>query len=159
VEPILLKADTDGVRLDVFLAEKLGDLSRSAAVRLIENGCVRLGGEPARKNRRIAAGEIYEVRLPEPAETSMRAQDIPLDIVYEDADVLVVNKPRGMVVHPAPGHPRGRSSTRCSPIAVTAFRGSAEKSVRVLSTGSTRIRPASSLPPKNDLSHRALSAS
>jgi 23S rRNA pseudouridine1911/1915/1917 synthase len=107
MEPIRISAGADGVRLDVFLSDRLGDLSRSAVTRLIESGCVTLDGVPVRKNRRTAAGETYEVRLPVPAETALPAQDIPLNIVYEDDDVIVVNKMRGMVVHPAPGHPEG----------------------------------------------------
>ena len=107
MDPILLKPDTDGVRLDVFLAEKLDDMSRNAASKLIENGCVKLGGKPVRKNRRVTSGETYEIDLPEPADTEIIAQDIPLDIVFEDEDVIVVNKLRGMVVHPAPGHSEG----------------------------------------------------
>lgn len=107
MELIILKADTDDIRLDVFLADRLNDMSRSAVSKLIENGHVTLNGVPVRKNRRILSGESYEVYLPEPVETETRAQNIPLDIVFEDADVIVVNKPRGMVVHPAPGHPEG----------------------------------------------------
>ena len=107
MDPILLEADTDGVRLDVFLAERLDDISRSAVSKLIENGFVKLGGVPVRKNRRVVSGETYEVCLPEPTDTEVIAQDIPLDIVFEDADVIVVNKQRGMVVHPAPGHSDG----------------------------------------------------
>ncbi len=158
MDPILLEADTDGVRLDVFLAERLGDLSRSAAARLIENGCVRLDGEPARKNRRIAAGELYEVRLPEPAETSARAQDIPLDIVYEDADVLVVNKPRGMVVHPAPGHPEGTLVNALLAHCGDSLSGiGGEKRPGIVH----RIDKDTSgllIAAKNDLAHRSLSA-
>ncbi len=107
MDPIRLKADEGGVRLDVFLAERLPEYSRSAVTRLIESGFVTQGGIPARKNRKVQSGETYVVNLPEPAETELRAQDIPLDVVYEDEDVIVVNKPRGMVVHPAPGHAEG----------------------------------------------------
>ncbi len=107
VEPIILKADADGIRLDVFLAERLVGMSRSAVSRLIESGFVTHDGGPVSKNHRVLTGESYDVRIPEPVETETRAQKIPLDIVYEDADVIVVNKPRGMVVHPAPGHPEG----------------------------------------------------
>ncbi len=102
-----LEAAIDGVRLDVFLAEKLEGCSRSAVQKLIEQGCVTLGGAPVQKNRRVAAGEVYTVSLPEPVPTKTEAQAIALDVVYEDNDVIVVNKPRGMVVHPAPGHPDG----------------------------------------------------
>lgn len=102
-----LEAALDGVRLDVFLAERLEGCSRSAVQKLLEQGCVTLGGVPVQKNRRVTAGEIYTVSLAEPVPTKTEAQAITLDVVYEDADVIVVNKPRGMVVHPAPGHPDG----------------------------------------------------
>ena len=83
------------------------ELTRSAAQRLLEEGLVTLGGVPVKKNRRTEPGEVYAALLPEPELPEPEPQDIPLDIVYEDADVVVVNKPRGMVVHPAPGHPDG----------------------------------------------------
>jgi 23S rRNA pseudouridine1911/1915/1917 synthase len=85
----------------------LPQLSRSAAQRLLEEGRVLLQGAPVRKNYRTAAGDAIEVSLPDAAETAVIAQEIPLDVVFEDDDVIVVNKPRGMVVHPAPGHPDG----------------------------------------------------
>ena len=93
--------------MDVFLAENISGLTRSAAQKLLENGNVTLSGSPVRKNHRIAPGEVFIVRHDEPEDPVAKPQDIPLDIVYEDADVIVVNKPRGMVVHPAPGHPDG----------------------------------------------------
>jgi len=104
---IELICKTGGERLDVFLAENISGLTRSAAQRLIEAGLVSLRGVMARKNHRTAPGEVYIVRRSEPEDSSTAPQDIPLDIVYEDSDVVVVNKPRGMVVHPAPGHPDG----------------------------------------------------
>jgi 23S rRNA pseudouridine1911/1915/1917 synthase len=107
VATVHLEAAIDGVRLDVFLAEKLEGCSRSAVQKLIEQGCVTLAGVPVQKNRRVTAGEVYTVSLPEPTPTKAAAQSIALDVVYEDNDVIVVNKPRGMVVHPAPGHPDG----------------------------------------------------
>ena len=91
----------------MFLASNLSGVSRSAAQRLIETGNVTLGGLPVRKNHRTSPGEIYTVTQEEPEESVVARQDIPLEIVYEDSDVIVVNKPRGMVVHPAPGHPDG----------------------------------------------------
>jgi 23S rRNA pseudouridine1911/1915/1917 synthase len=82
-------------------------MTRSQAQRLCDNGAVCLRGAAVKKNYRVSAGEEFSVVLPEPEETELVAQDIPLDVVYEDGDVIVVNKPRGMVVHPAPGHPDG----------------------------------------------------
>ena len=102
-----LQADRDGERLDAFLARSVEDLTRSAAQRLLEEGAVTQGGRALKKNHRTCAGEVLEVALLDPEPLDIRPQDIPLDVVYEDRDVIVVNKPVGMVVHPAPGHPDG----------------------------------------------------
>ena len=107
MEPILLRADRAGERADQLLARLVPELTRSAAQRLLEEGAVTLGGRPVKKNDKAAAGDVLEVRLPEPEPVDVLPQAIPLDVAYEDADVIVVNKPVGMVVHPAPGHPDG----------------------------------------------------
>ncbi len=107
MEPRSIIAQESGERIDALLARSIEGLSRSAAARLLESGCVTRGGVPVAKNCRAAAGEVFTVELPEPEPPAPEPQDIPLDVVYEDADVIVVNKPRGMVVHPAPGHPDG----------------------------------------------------
>ena len=96
-----------GKRLDAWLAETLEATTRSAAAKLIEGGSVLVEGKAVPKNYKLRCGEKVEVQLPEAAEIDLVAQDIPLDIVYEDEDVIVVNKPKGLVVHPAPGHPDG----------------------------------------------------
>ena len=96
-----------GERLDSFLAARLPGLTRSAAARLIETGQVLVDGKPARKSAKLAGRETVEVTLPDPEPADALPQDIPLDVVYEDDDVIVVNKPSGLVVHPAPGHPDG----------------------------------------------------
>ena len=96
-----------GQRADSLLARRLEGLTRSAAARLLEEGRVTDRGRPVAKNLRVQPGQVLEVTLPEPEEPEARPQDIPLDVVYEDEDVIVVNKPTGMVVHPAPGHPDG----------------------------------------------------
>ena len=96
-----------GERLDSFLTARLPGLTRSAAARLIETGQVLVDGKPARKSARLAGGETVEVTLPDPEPADALPQDIPLDVVYEDDDVIVVIKPSGLVVHPAPGHPDG----------------------------------------------------
>jgi len=101
---MLIQAKQSGVRLDVFLSEQLESLSRSAAQKLLEAGAVTLNGKPLRKQDKTVAGAAYAVELPELKEISIEPKDLPLDIVYEDADVLVLNKPKGVVVHPAPGH-------------------------------------------------------
>lgn len=102
-----ITAEETGVRLDSFIAQALPDISRSAAQKLVDNGLVTLNGKTVKKNHKTTAGEVFEIELPEPEETDLVPQDIPLDIVYEDDDVILINKPRGMVVHPAPGHPDG----------------------------------------------------
>ena len=96
-----------GGRVDTWLAEQREDLTRSAAARLLEDGQVTCGGKPLPKNYRLRGGETLTVTLPEVQETELLAQDIPLDVVYEDEDVIVLNKPKGLVVHPAPGHADG----------------------------------------------------
>ncbi|MEA4965882.1 MAG: RluA family pseudouridine synthase [Oscillospiraceae bacterium] len=101
---LTVPCDEDGLRLDSFLADEVEALSRSQLQRLLEEGHVRLCGEPLKKNRKTAAGETYEIELPEPRALSILPENIPLDIRYEDGDVLVVNKPKGLVVHPAAGH-------------------------------------------------------
>ena len=95
-----------GVRLDAFLSAD-GALTRSQAARLIAEGRVRVNGKPATKSARLSGGETVTVDVPQLRETALPPQDIPLDVVYEDDDVIVVNKPTGLVVHPAPGHPDG----------------------------------------------------
>ena len=108
MEDILsIVAEESGERIDALLARTAEDLSRSAAQRLLEQGMVLLEGRPVPKNRRCRAGECYTVILPDTAEVPLVPQELPLDIVYEDEDLVVVNKARGMVVHPAPGHPDG----------------------------------------------------
>ena len=95
-----------GVRLDKLIADGT-ELSRSAAVKLIEQRNVLVNGSPAGKKDIPAAGSAVEITLPEPQSTDILPENIPLDIVYEDDDLLVVNKPKGMVVHPAAGHYSG----------------------------------------------------
>ena len=96
-----------GQRADAVLARRVEDLTRSAAARLLEEGRVTSSGKALAKNTRLTGTETLEIALPDPEPVDVRPQDIPLDIVYEDADVIVVNKPKGLVVHPAPGHPDG----------------------------------------------------
>jgi 23S rRNA pseudouridine1911/1915/1917 synthase len=95
-----------GARLDVWLAERL-ETSRSRAAQWIEEGRVRRNGEPAKKRDRPAPGDRVEVDIPPPAPSALKPEALPLDILYQDRDLLVVNKPAGVVVHPAPGHASG----------------------------------------------------
>lgn len=102
-----LTLDKTGERLDAALARLVPSLSRSQAQRLIEQGAVTHGGRPVKKNEKLSAGDTLELTLPEAREVPIEAQPIPLEVCYEDADVIVVNKPKGLVVHPAPGHADG----------------------------------------------------
>jgi len=103
-----LTPDREGERLDQFLARSLEHLSRSAAQRLLEEGLVLAEtGLPLKKNARAVMGQTLTVHVPDPQSVEALPQNIPLDVVYEDDQVIVVNKPVGMVVHPAPGHPDG----------------------------------------------------
>lgn len=104
---LLTTPEDAGTRLDSFLAASLPELTRSAAARLIETGQVAVNGRPAVKSGRLSGNETVCVVLPDPEPVEAVPQDIPLDVVYEDRDVIVVNKPSGLVVHPAPGHPDG----------------------------------------------------
>ena len=97
-------ADTAGERLDAFVARVCPDLTRSAAQRLIEEGAVSRNGKNAKKNDKLNLGDEIDVTIPEPKEVDIVAKEMPLDIVYQDEDVLVINKPKGLVVHPAAGH-------------------------------------------------------
>lgn len=100
-------ADTAGERIDALLARNVENLSRSAAQRLLEQGDVLVNGGVVRKNYKSSVGDEISVTLPRPEEVEILPQNIPLDVVFEDEDVIVINKSRGMVVHPAPGHSDG----------------------------------------------------
>ncbi len=99
-----LYADIPNERLDAFLARQVEGLTRSAAQKLLEEGCVLRSGKPGRKNDRLTPGEEITVTLPAPKPVEITPTEMPLDIVYEDKDLLVINKPKGLVVHPAAGH-------------------------------------------------------
>lgn len=95
-----------GKRADVFVS-KAADVTRSAAATLMEKGAVTINGKKATKSMKMSLGDMVEIELPEPELCEVKAENIPLSIVYEDDDVIVINKPQGMVVHPAPGHTDG----------------------------------------------------
>ena len=105
--PQTLTADRAGERADAFLARSVPDLTRSAAQRLLEEGAVTVNGTAVKKNYKTSPGDQVTFTLPDPEPIDVQPQDIPLDVVFEDDDVIVVNKPVGLVVHPAPGHPDG----------------------------------------------------
>ena len=101
---MILFADVAGERLDAFVARAGEGLTRSAVQRLIEEGCVTRNGKPGKKNDKLNTGDRVEVTLPEPKEVDITPTEMELQIVYEDQDVVVINKPKGLVVHPAAGH-------------------------------------------------------
>ena len=103
---LLAEASDAGKRADVFLSEK-SELTRSAAVRLMETGRVTVGGRAVSKKDKVIAGAVYCVALPTPTPDRAEPENIPLNIIYEDDDLVVVHKPKGMVVHPAAGNPTG----------------------------------------------------
>lgn len=106
LETVTAEAEDAGTRADVFLAAKLG-VSRSNMQKLLENGRVKRGEKIIKANYKVRAGEMFVVDIPEPEPIEAVPENIPLDIIYEDDDVVVLNKARGMVVHPAPGNYTG----------------------------------------------------
>jgi 23S rRNA pseudouridine1911/1915/1917 synthase len=108
-EPLALTvaAEDEGQRLDRYVAARVANLSRSYAQQLIDDNHIRVNGRDARASATLRAGDVVTVWRPLPQPTDLVAEDIPICVVYEDADAVVVDKPAGMVVHPAPGHPRG----------------------------------------------------
>lgn len=103
---IVLTAQESGVRLDKYISDN-SEISRSYAAKLAENGDITVNGKKAEKKTKVQSGDEIRINVPEPETLEAVAQDIPIDIVYEDDSVIVVNKPQGMVVHPAPGNPDG----------------------------------------------------
>ena len=104
---IIIKAEEAGTRIDKFIADNLEDVSRSYIQKLIEDKLVTLNGSFVKAKYKVKTGDEFEVIIPEAKELDVVPENIPLDIIYEDDDILVVNKPKGMVVHPAPGHYTG----------------------------------------------------
>lgn len=103
---ITVTPEDAGKRIDALVADKT-ELTRSAVARLVESGDITVCGKEVAKNYKLRAGDIVEIELPEPVSDKAEPEDIPLDVVYEDDDIIVVNKPCGMVVHPAAGNPSG----------------------------------------------------
>lgn len=112
-EKVFIPCDENGVRVDAWLSAAVSDefpeknISRSGIKKLIDTGLVLLQGAPVKSSCKVKQGDVFEVVLPKPEILDARPEDIPLDVVYEDNDIIVINKPRGMVVHPAPGSPSG----------------------------------------------------
>ena len=104
---MILTVPEDAARLDVFLTSVLGGLSRSQIQRLIKDGHVRVGDRDAKANQPVKAGQTISVDIPEPTDPTPKAEELPLPILYQDSDLIVIDKPAGMVVHPAAGHGGG----------------------------------------------------
>ena len=99
--------EESGLRLDTCVGVFSEELSRSGAARLIDRGLVLVNGAGAKKKQEVSEGDLIEIDMPEPTECEAKPENIPLDVVYEDSDIIVINKPKGMVVHPAAGNPSG----------------------------------------------------
>lgn len=99
--------EESGTRADKLLSEKMEGVTRSYIQKIIDEGGLKLNGKPCKASAKLKCGDVLEIELPEPQELQIEAENIPLDIVYEDSQLLVVNKPQGMVVHPAPGNYTG----------------------------------------------------
>jgi len=144
-------------RLDRYLAEHADGLSRSAALRLIRDGHVTINGAAARASDRVAAGDVIEVAAPPAHAGHAAAEDIALDVVYEDGDFIVINKPAGMVVHPAPGHGSGTLVNALLGLGGSWSTSGGEERpgiVHRLDKGTSGLIVAA----RNDSAHRALAA-
>ena len=102
-----LVAEIENVRLDIYIAQKNDKLSRSMIQKLIEDGEILVNGQTKKISYKVHTGDEIEINIPEPKETNIKPQNIPVEVIYEDSDIIVVNKPKGMVVHPANGNPDG----------------------------------------------------
>lgn len=107
MEKRYFKAEASGIRIDRFLSDSMPDVSRSHIQKLIKEQMVTVGGKKVKSNYKVNTGDEISLHIPEPELPDIKAEDIPLDILYEDQDILIINKPKGMVVHPAPGHYSG----------------------------------------------------
>mgnify|MGYP000302193280 CR=1 FL=1 len=107
LQRLTVSPEDAGVRIDKYLAEQLPDITRSYLQKLLKDGSVQMNGKPVKASTKIAAGALIALTIPEPEEPEILPEDIPLDILYEDSDVILINKPKDMVVHPAAGHYTG----------------------------------------------------
>lgn len=102
-----LEVESDGKRIDAYLSEKLEDMSRVTVQRLLSNGKILVNHKIVKSSYKVQEGDKIQIEEEIPVEISLKAQNIPLEVIYEDKDIIVVNKPKGMVVHPANGNPDG----------------------------------------------------
>ena len=107
LQRLTVSPEDAGVRIDKYLAEQLPDITRSYLQKLLKDGSVQMNGKPVKASTKTAAGALIALTIPEPEEPEILPEDIPLDILYEDSDVILINKPKDMVVHPAAGHYSG----------------------------------------------------
>ncbi len=153
---VTLSVETAGQRADQFLAARLDGLTRSAAQKLLEEGHVLCQGRPLKKNDRLKPGDQVAVCIPDPTPVELLPQDIPLEVVYEDEDVIVVNKPWAWWSTPPPATPTAPWSTRCSFTAARACPASMASFGRGSSTGLTGTPSGLLIAAKNDGAHLAL---
>lgn len=104
MEKLIVEEKDKGIRLDVYIVDKVSNLSRMSVKRLIEDNNIIVNGKNEKNSYKVKNGDIIQIDIPQPKESGIKAQNIPVDIVYEDSDIIVVNKPKGMVVHPANGN-------------------------------------------------------
>ena len=107
LQRLTVSPEDAGVRIDKYLAEQLPDITRSYLQKLLKDGSVQMNGKPVKASTKTAAGALIALTIPEPEEPEILPENIPLDILYEDSDVILINKPKNMVVHPAAGHYTG----------------------------------------------------
>ena len=107
LQRLTVSPEDAGVRIDKYLAEQLPDITRSYLQKLLKDGSVQMNGKPVKASTKTAAGAVIALTIPEPEEPEILPENIPLDILYEDSDVILINKPKNMVVHPAAGHYTG----------------------------------------------------
>lgn len=107
MQELIVDLENEGVRLDAYLASQCADISRSAIRRMIDDGCVMVDGVVQKPSYKVKEADAVQYEIPDAKPTDMAAEDLPIEIVYEDDDMIVINKPRGMVTHPAPGSPAG----------------------------------------------------
>ncbi len=154
---IIFDVNENNIRIDKFLASSLEDFTRSRIQKLIDEGCVTINDRPVKANYKVKSGERVAVQIPDASEIDVAAEEIPLDIVYEDDCMLVVNKPQGMVVHPAAGNYSGtlvNALLNYCPDSLSGING--EKRPGILH----RIDKDTSgllLVAKNDIAHKSLS--
>ena len=107
MENVIVNENDKGKRLDIYIAENFNELSRTMIKKLIESNNILVNDKSEKVSYKVQANDNISIDIPEAKETKLKAQEIPLDIIYEDSDIIVVNKPKGMVVHPANGNPGG----------------------------------------------------